>query len=32
MLQRDSNPDPLNQVELKLHTSVHWTTWEDNDN
>ena len=32
MLQRDSNPDPLNQLELTLHTSVHWTTWEDNDN
>ena len=25
-LQVDLNPDPQNQLELKGHTSVHWTT------
>ena len=25
-LQGDLNPDPQNQLELKGHTSFHWTT------
>ena len=31
MLQGDSNPDPQNQLELKVHTSVPGTTWGDSD-
>ena len=26
LLQGDSNPDPQNQLELKVNTSVYWTT------
>ena len=26
MLQGDSNPDPQNQLELKVHASVHCNT------
>ena len=26
LLQADSNLDPQNQLELKVHASVHWTT------
>ena len=30
MLRGDSNSDPQNQLEPKVHASVHWTTWGDN--
>ena len=26
LLQGDSNPDPPNSLELKMDTSIHWTT------
>ena len=26
LLQGDSNPDPQNQLELKVNASIHWTT------
>ena len=26
LLQGDSNPDPQNQLELKVNTSVYWTS------
>ena len=26
LLQGNSNPDPQNQLELKVNASIHWTT------
>ena len=26
LLQGDSNPDPLNQLQLKTNASIHWTS------
>ena len=26
LLQGDSNPDPQNQLELKVNAFIHWTT------
>ena len=31
LLQGDSNPDPQNQLELKVNTSIYWTTSENAD-
>ena len=30
--QKNSNPDPQNQLELKVNASIHWTTSVNADN
>ena len=32
LLQKNSNPDPQNQLELKVNASIHWTTSVNADN
>ena len=27
LLQGNSNPDPQNQLELKVNVPIHWMTW-----
>ena len=32
LLQGNSNPDPQNQLELKVNIPIHWKTWVNADN
>ena len=32
LFQGNSNPDPQNQLELKVNALIHWMTWVNADN